>query len=155
MREATSSIREYASSDLEALYRLDQACFPPGISYSKRMLRWFLAQPGAICLVAETDGGITGFLLAESEGTVGHIITLDVAAEHRRKRLGSGLLKEAEQQLAARGVREVEIETGTENEAGVGFWHAHGYREFGVLRGYYLDRYDAYAMRKRLTSATG
>jgi ribosomal-protein-alanine N-acetyltransferase len=144
------SLRDYGPGDLDALYELDRACFPPGISYSKRMLRYFLAQPGAICIVAESGGSVAGFLLAESEGSTGHIITLDITAEQRRRGLGSALLEKAERRLATRGVREVEIETATENEAGVAFWHRHGYRDSGVLRGYYLGRHDAYAMRKRL-----
>ncbi len=143
-------LRDYTPADFAALHELDQACFPPGIAYSKRILRLFLAQPGAVCLVAESAGAIAGFLLAESEGPRGHIVTLDVAAGHRRRGIGSALLEEAERRLAAAGVREVEIETGTENEAGVAFWRGHGYGNSTVLRGYYLNRHDAFAMRKRL-----
>ena len=143
-------LRDYAPADFAALYELDQACFPPGIAYSKRMLRLFLAQRGAVCVVAEHAGAIAGFILAESEGPHGHIVTLDVAAGHRRRGMGSALLEEAEHRLAAAGIREVEIETGTENEAGVAFWRGHGYGTLGVLSGYYLGRHDAFAMRKRL-----
>jgi len=148
---SSAMLRGYTPADFAALYELDQACFPPGIAYSKRMLRLFLAQPGAVCVVAESGGAIAGFLLAESEARHGHIVTLDVAAGHRRRGIGSALLEEAERRLAARGVREVEIETGTENDAGVAFWRGHGYGTLGVLSGYYLGRHDAFAMRKRLT----
>ena len=130
--------------------RSTRCAFRAAIAYPKRTLRLFLEQPGAVCVVAESSGAIAGFLIAECDGTTGHIVTLDIAPEHRRRGIGSALLEEAERQLAAAGVCEVEIETATENEAGVAFWHRHGYGDFGVLRGYYLDRHDAYAMRKRL-----
>jgi ribosomal protein S18 acetylase RimI-like enzyme len=125
-------------------------------------LRWFLAQPGAECLVAETStaessegegprsAAIAGFIITESEGADAHIITLDVVAAHRRGGVGSALLVAAEERLAARGVRRVSLETATDNEAGVAFWQRHGYRNCGVMRRYYLGRTDAFAMIKTL-----
>ncbi len=150
MTSSHHKLRDYSPEDFSSLYALDQICFPPGIAYPEEMLRMFLEQPGAICLVSESRGALAGFIVAESDGITGHIVTLDVAPEHRRRGIGSTLLELAERKLAANGVRTVEIETATENEAGVAFWQGHGYREFGALRGYYLDRHDAYAMRKRL-----
>jgi ribosomal protein S18 acetylase RimI-like enzyme len=149
--------RPYDPSDFEALYAIDHACYPRGIAYSRSVLRWFLKQPGADCLVAESDlaqvNGIVGFIIAESNGDRGHIITLDVARSRRRTGVGSALLSAAEQRLAARGVRSVFLETATSNEAAIAFWWHHGYRSFGVLPRYYLGRVDAYAMRKILTPA--
>ena len=51
----TLRIDEYAAADFDALHALDLACYPPGISYSRRTLKWFLALPGADCLVAKSD----------------------------------------------------------------------------------------------------
>ena len=143
-------MRAFEPKDFEAAYRLDQACYPPGIAYSKRTLRWFLRLPSAECLVAEAGGPIAGFILAEHEGQRAHIITIDVLEPHRRRGLGTALLTAIERSLAARGVRQVELETATGNEAAVAFWQKHGYRSVGVLKRYYLDRLDAYSMRKPL-----
>jgi ribosomal-protein-alanine N-acetyltransferase len=144
------SIRQYDSHDFAALYKLDQACFPPGISYSKTMLRYFLAQPAAECLVAADGARIIGFLISEENPPLGHIITLDVAESHRRRGVGTLLLRESEEHLAFRGVRTVLLETATNNEAGIAFWERHGYRREAVLKNYYSGRMDAYEMRKRL-----
>ena len=35
-------IRDYEGRDFAALHKLDQQCFPPGISYSKWMLQYYL-----------------------------------------------------------------------------------------------------------------
>ncbi len=84
------ALRAYEPRDFAALHRLDQACFLPGISYSKGMLRYFLAQPGADCIVA-TEGGaghgvrIAGFIVTEENPPLAHIITLDVAERDRRR----------------------------------------------------------------------
>jgi len=148
------ALRPYDSSDFDALYALDRECYPPGIAYSRSMLRWFLKQPGAICLLAEShEGKIIGFILAESEPPQGHIITLDVSAEVRRTGLGSQLTSAAENALAASGVREIELETAVDNAAGIAFWTSHGYRTVGTIPRYYLDRVDALSMTKILTAS--
>lgn len=148
-------LRTYEPGDFAALYRLDQACFPPGIAYSKMALRYFLTLPAANCVVAEDGGKIAGFIIAEENPPLAHIITLDVAEAHRRKGAGSRLLAESERLLALRGVRTVLLETATGNTAGVAFWQRHGYRIEAVLKNYYQGRLDAYEMRKRLVAGGG
>lgn len=138
--------------DFESLYRIDQACYPPGIAYSRSTLRSFLS-PGALCLVAEASGEIVGFLIAEEAQRRAHIITLDVLATCRRRGVGTALLREAEQQLRARGARQIGLETATENHAAIAFWRKHAYRTRGVIPRYYLGRGDAYAMEKVLPPA--
>ncbi len=155
MPAATATLRAYSPDDLEILYEIDQICYPPGISYSRRTLRWLLKQSETECLVAESGGAVAGFIitasfLVEDAQFYGHIITIDVSEQYRRQRIGSALLHEAEWRMAARGVRTVEMETARDNAAAVAFWQTHGYRTRGVLRGYYLGRHDAYWMTKKL-----
>ncbi len=148
-----AALRSYEPHDFPALYRLDQACFPAGIAYSKTTLRYFLAQSGADCTVATDEGKIVGFILTEENPPLAHIVTLDVAASHRRRGIGTQLLRESESNLALRGVRTILLETATSNEAGVAFWKRHGYRIEAVLKRYYLGRIDAYEMRKVLPAS--
>ena len=142
--------RAYQPHDFDALYKLDQSCFPRGIAYSKTTLRYFLALSSAECLLAVEEDDIAGFVLSELEGPVAHIITLDVAEAYRRSGVGSLLLNSAENSLAARGVRTVFLETAVDNQAAVSFWSRHGYVVEGVLKRYYLNRIDGYEMRKML-----
>ena len=144
------TLRSYDPHDFASLHRLDQNCFPAGISYSKTMLRYFLKLPSADCLVATEGSRILGFILTEENPPLAHIITLDVAETHRRRGAGSLLLAESEGNLALRGVRTILLETATENEVAIAFWRRHGYRIEAVLKRYYLGRQDAYEMRKIL-----
>jgi len=141
-------LRPFVSTDFDALFALDRDCYPSGIAYSKRELRWYLAQPGAICFVAEAEEAIVGFILADAEPPDGHIITIDVAKAHRRHGVGTLLLGAAERALAGCGVHTVEIETATDNEPGLQFWYVHNYRVLGLLPAYYLGRIDAVRMNK-------
>jgi ribosomal-protein-alanine N-acetyltransferase len=147
------TLRDYTSLDFNALHELDRGCYPRGIAYSRPELRWFLAQAGAMCVVAESGGAIVGFLIADREDGVAHIITIDVAPELRRRGIGTLMLHEIERRLVALGVSEINLETAAENEAGTSFWLQHGYRTIGVMPGYYLGRQDALAMQKLLAEA--
>jgi [ribosomal protein S18]-alanine N-acetyltransferase len=144
------TLRSYEPRDFAALYRLDQSCFPAGISYSKATLRYFLTIPSADCVVAVEDGKIAGFIVSEENPPLAHIITLDVEERSRRRGVGTALLQKSESDLAARGVRSILLETATANEAAVAFWQRHGYRIEATLKRYYLGKLDAYEMRKIL-----
>ena len=144
------AIRAYEARDFNAIHKLDQECFLPGIAYSKWSLHYFLNLPTADSLVAEHSKRIVGFILAEKNPPLAHIITLDVAAENRRAGLGSGLLSEMEEHFRYDDVRSVLLETAVTNESGIAFWEHHGYRTEAVLKRYYLGKVDAYEMRKRL-----
>jgi ribosomal protein S18 acetylase RimI-like enzyme len=145
-------LRAYQPDDFDALYKLDQSCFPRGIAYSKTTLRYFLSLASAECLVAVKEDDIAGFILSEHDGPLAHIVTLDVAEGHRRSGVGSLLLDAAESSLFARGVRVVSLETAVNNHAAVSFWSRHGYIQEDILKRYYLNRIDGYEMRKILPS---
>ena len=149
------TVRPYEAHDFAKLYRLDQACFPPGISYSKWSLQYFLNLPSADCLVAEENKQIVGFLLAEANPPLAHVITLDVVESHRRTGVGTALLAEIEKHFEYHGVHSVLLETAVDNERAIAFWKHHGYRTEAVLKRYYLGRVDAYEMRKRLKGESG
>ena len=146
-----AGLRPYNSEDVEAMYQLDQECYPPGIAYSRRELKWYLRLPGADCLVAEGDGALAGFIVTEREADLGHIITLDVAESQRRRGTGTALLAAAEARMLEAGVRRVSLETATDNAPAVAFWKKHGYRTVAVLKNYYMEKLDAYEMHKLLT----
>ncbi len=147
------TLRSYEPHDFAALHRLDQSCFPAGISYSKTTLHYFLTISSADCIIAADGKQIAGFILTEENPPLAHVITLDVAESHRRHGVGSALLAESEKNLALRGVRSILLETAIDNEAAVAFWKRHGYRIEAVLKRYYLGRLDAYEMRKLLPGA--
>jgi ribosomal-protein-alanine N-acetyltransferase len=150
------TIRPYDPHDFSALYKLDQSCFVPGISYSKWTLQYFLNLPSADCLVAVDDHShrIVGFILTEENPPLAHIITLDTAESHRRKGLGSALLAAMEKELQLHGVHSILLETSVENPAAIAFWQRHGYTTEATIKRYYLGRIDAHEMRKRLPHQT-
>src|SRR2546426_4480000 len=140
----SAAIRPYNTRDFAKLFRIDQACYPPGIAYSKNTLRWFLNLPGAKCLVAEVSGKIAGFILAEEHPPLAHIITIDVVEPERRSAIGSASLLAIEDDLALHRVRTIVLETPTNNEPAAAFWRKHGYRIQSVFERYFLRPMVAY-----------
>ena len=146
-------IRPYQALDFDALCALDVRCYAPGVAYSRRTMRFFIRLPGAECFVAEETCEILGFVLTGRDGPAGHIITLDVSPEARRRRIGTALVDAAHAALAAHGVRRVDLETSTLNEAGIAFWRSHGYRTREVLPRFYENGEDAYSMVRTLAKS--
>jgi [ribosomal protein S18]-alanine N-acetyltransferase len=50
-------VRDFQAADFDTLWRIDQECFPPGISYSRAELRLYLRRRRAFGLVAVSAAG--------------------------------------------------------------------------------------------------
>jgi ribosomal-protein-alanine N-acetyltransferase len=151
------TVREFQLEDLENLWRIDQECFPPGISYSRQELRFYVRRRGAITLVAARGGEepaagggeIGGFLVAHP-GHTGHIVTIDVVASARRSGVGSLLLRAAEDRLRIAGSRSVSLETAVDNLSALAFYKRHGYNVVKTIPRYYSNGVDALVLQKDL-----
>ena len=141
-------LRDYRDEDFDTLIEIDQACYQPGVAYSKRDMLAYLQFPGAECVLAETSRETAGFCISARQRARGYIVTIDVLEKYRRLGAGSALLREVERRLATHGVREIGLETATDNESAIAFWKKHGYRTRGVEKGYYPGGRDAFAMTK-------
>ncbi len=141
------SLRKILRSDLDSLYRLDQICFEPGISYSLREIRRFLGIATADGLVADVDGTIAGFAIGYlTRGSVAHVVTLDVHPSFRRRSLGTALLEELLNRFSRAGAREARLEVSTENTVAIAFYRKLGFRRRRRIPDYYGRRRDAFEM---------
>lgn len=144
-------IRDFRPEDFEALWRMDQECFPAGIAYAKAELRAYIRYRGSFTLVAvDNEGKAQGFIIAHA-GPTGHIVTIDVLAAARREGVGSVLLRAAEKRLQASGCRAVGLETAVDNLGALCFYKRHGYGVIRTWPRYYSNGVDALVLRKELT----
>jgi [ribosomal protein S18]-alanine N-acetyltransferase len=178
----SATVRDFQPEDFDTLWRIDQECFPPGISYSQKELRFYMRRSGSFTLVAKdgsasADGrdstgmvraaakgylsgdvakpSISGFIVAEGgRRGVGHIITIDVVAAARRCGVGSLLLGAAEDRLRAAGSFAVALETAVDNVSALRFYKRHGYDVIQTLPRYYSDGMDALVLQKQLVAKT-
>jgi [ribosomal protein S18]-alanine N-acetyltransferase len=145
-------VRDFQPEDFDTLWRMDQECFAPGISYSQAELRSFINHPGAFTLVAAEAQKIQGFIVIQG-GKAGHVITIDVSRQARRLGVGSHLLQAAEQRLASIGSRMVNLETAVDNVSALAFYKRHGYSVVRTWPRYYSNGVDALVLKKDLSSA--
>lgn len=149
-------LRDARPADFETLYRIDQRCFVPGISYSRLELRHYMQEQGAFTVVAEQDGEISGFLVGGVVSSptlkklVGHIITIDLLPEFRRSGIGTLLMDEAERRILAAGADLVRLEVAVDNEPALAFYQRRGYRMLKTIPRYYMNSIDAFVLGKVL-----
>ena len=163
-------IREFRKEDFERLWGIDQECFPGGISYTRIELAFYMRRPRAFTLVAEGESQrtvsgpvaapaskeILGFLVGEASARgAGHIITIDVRKEARRRRVGTALLEAAEEHLQGSGSRHVFLETAVDNGPAIAFYKRHGYELIKTIPRYYKNNLDALLLGKRLQGVPG
>lgn len=161
-------IRQFRKEDFEQLWAIDQECFPPGISYTRIELAFYMRRPRAFTLVAESEGPartpgpyaearhVLGFVVGEASARgAGHIITIDVRREARRHRVGTALLQEAEERLGAGGSRHVFLETAVDNVPALAFYKRHGYELIKTIPRYYKNNLDALLLGKKLGPVAG
>ena len=168
------AIRDFQSADFDTLWRIDQRCFPPGISYSRTELKIYIRRRGSFTMLAVNDAQATlappdsgqskknppltpsanipvaGFIVAEADRASGHIITIDVIAAARRSGVGSLLLRAAEDRLRQAHCRSVELETAVDNISALSFYKRHGYSVIQTFPRYYSNGVDALVLQKNL-----
>ncbi|MFZ0273027.1 MAG: N-acetyltransferase [Acidobacteriaceae bacterium] len=149
------SLRRAVQEDFPILHALDQACFAPGIAWSKAELQYFLRYPGNIGVVAEDEAGhVAGFTIAGKQlrkGTMfGRLVTIDVNPAVRRRGVGHMLLEETERLLREAGAKAVLLEVAVDNATAQSFYERHGFVRTGRIPGYYMGRIDALVMEKQL-----
>ena len=154
------SLRDFREADFERLWRIDQACFAPGIAYSRRELMSYVRLSQSTTLVAEaTSGGeetpdILGYIIAHAGAkSVGHIITIDVLPSAQRVGVGSKLLSAAEIRLLGKKCTISYLETAVDNLPALAFYKRHNYFLLKTLPRYYSNGVDAFVLQKDLLSS--
>ncbi len=146
------SLRQLLPSDLNELWQLDMRCFVDGEHYERETFRHLLSKPDAIARQIRSEyDEMSAFAIGviDPDG-VGHITTVGVAPEYRRRGLARLILQEIERTFIARGVTTVRLEVRTCNVAAQRLYEQLGYVTVQRLNHYYSNGDDGYLMVKSL-----
>lgn len=109
---------------------------------------------GVPFFVAEEDGAVAGYVIAQYAADQGEILNLGVASPYRGRGLGRSLVERALAELAAQGVTSVFLEVRDSNQAARRLYERLGFREVGRRVSYYEQpREDAVLLRTAISAA--
>ncbi|MBA2731483.1 MAG: ribosomal protein S18-alanine N-acetyltransferase [Acidobacteria bacterium] len=150
--EVRYDVRPLTVTQLDECWRLDQRCFVDGEAYSRDTFEYLLTAPESVSYRAVTHGGqMVGFIigLVEPDHT-GHVTTVGVAPEHRRRGLAHRLMQKAEDGFRRRDVRIVRLEVRSINIGAQKLYQNLGYTVTQRLPRYYSNGGDGLLMIKPL-----
>ncbi len=145
-------VRPLTMSQIDECWRLDQRCFVDGEAYSRDTFDYLLTAPESVAYrVVMQNGAMAGFVigLLEPDHT-GHITTIGIAPEHRRRRLASCLMETIESGFRRRDVRIVRLEVRSSNVSAQKLYLNLGYSVTQRLPKYYSNGGDGLLMVKSL-----
>jgi len=132
---------------LDIFCEIENQCFDQE-AFTKRQLAYLLTDYNTIGLVAKADKEIAGFIISqvetENDNLFGHIITINVAPNFRRKRIGTKMLGEIEQILREKGINECHLEVREDNIAALKLYKNSGYRRIVRLEKYYGNKHGLF-----------
>jgi ribosomal-protein-alanine acetyltransferase len=147
---ARYDVRPLTVSQIDECWRLDQRCFVDGEAYSRDTFEYLLTAPESVSYrVVMQNGIMAGFVigLLEPDHT-GHITTIGIAPEHRRRRLASCLMETIEAGFRRRHVRIVRLEVRSSNVSAQKLYSSLGYSVTQRLPKYYSNGGDGLLMVK-------
>ena len=159
-RMSETELRGYVASDFAALYALDQACFSPGIAYSRAELRSFLEHPSSFTVLACRWRVIEGFAIVRTvrqgpghRGRALHVLTIDVSPAARRRGTGGRLMQWIHAKAEELGVDAIVLEVAVDNLPAQLFYKHYNFTVTGTIPGYYNGVLDALQMERSVRLA--
>jgi ribosomal-protein-alanine N-acetyltransferase len=146
-------------NDLGSVTRINQVCLPE--NYTDFFFVDLYRRFPETFLVAEDDGQIIGYIMCRIEvglsnlkllGLVkkGHVVSVAVLPDHRRKGIGGALVTKAMEGMRGYGAKQFYLEVRVTNEEAISLYKKLGLEVARTIRGYYADGEDAHMMSKKL-----
>ena len=135
---------------LDQLFQIEEQCFDQE-AFSKHQIAYLLTDYNTIAFVAKVNEVIAGFIIAQVEveenTEFGHIITINVVRNFRRKGIGKSLLQEIETLLKQKGIEESRLEVREDNHTAIKLYQTLGYKTIGKLENYYGKKHGVYLLK--------
>lgn len=149
----TYSVHPLTTKHIDTVLRLNARCFRNGENYTRHTFSYLLNEPETVSYQAVTANGemaAFAFVMVNPDGA-GHLTTIGVAPEHRRRGLGLLLLSHLECVLKDKGVTTMALEVRISNTSAQKLYNSAGYSVVQRLTDYYSNGEDGYLMVKPLS----
>ena len=132
---AAVEIRRLTFADLPQVVAIERRAFTTPWSLAMFVLE--LSKPSGICLAAEVESELVGYMVCSRYDTVWHLMNIAVEPDWRRRGIGSALLQALLERVGDDA--QVTLEVRRSNHGAVTLYEQFGFRSAGVRRRYYAD----------------
>lgn len=146
------AVKVMTRRDLRDVIKLNARCFRNGENYTRHTFSFLLSDAKTVAYRVATDTGeMAGFIfvMINPDGA-GHITTIGVAPEHRRRGLARMMLHHVANVLPAKGVSTIVLEVRVSNTAAQQLYISEGFSCVQRVARYYNDGEDGYLMMRSL-----
>ncbi len=146
--------RLYSPRDFDSLYAIEEMCFEARFRFSRKYMRELVSHSNTVTWIAEEDGRMGGFAIAEwargASGAIGYIQTIEVAPDRRKQGIGRELLRRIEDSARAASAEAIWLHVHAENAPAIRLYEANGYVREGREEDYYAPGHAALIYGKPL-----
>ncbi len=114
-----------------------------------RVLKAIRDESTNVAVIREQDA-MLGFGIMRYGERKAHLVLLGVHLGHRKRGLGALLLAWLEKCAVTAGLEHIQVEARADNQPALAFYQDQGYRQQGIVPGYYSGMIDAVRFEKTL-----
>lgn len=133
----TPRIRAAQAADLPFIHDIESRSFRE--PYPSSLITTLYAKHPRTFLVAENEGRVVGYVIASTYKDRAHVVSIAVAPDARRKKVGHALLRRLLQLLKDMRVHTVRLEVRQSNTIAQRFYERRGFQYSHTVAGYYPD----------------
>lgn len=141
-----------SSADAAQIAELSRVTIEQGLPWrwTQERVRACIRDRTINVVVARQGERVIGFAIMKYGEDEASLFLFGVDPAFRRQRVGSELLEWLEVTARTAGIRTIRLEARQDNRIASAFYRHHGFREIGVVHGYYQGIEDAIRFQKRL-----
>ncbi|MEM3623145.1 MAG: ribosomal protein S18-alanine N-acetyltransferase [Candidatus Bathyarchaeia archaeon] len=157
--QQTFRLRKFNMNDLQTVMHINRTCLPE--NYTDYFFIELHQRFPETFIVAEENGEVVGYIMCRIElglsnfgfsGLLkkGHIVSVAVLHQHRRKGIGKALVSQALENMRIYNAKQCFLEVRVTNTPAIELYKKLGFEVTRTIHGYYSDGEDAYVMTKKL-----
>jgi [ribosomal protein S18]-alanine N-acetyltransferase len=145
---AAVEIRRLIYADLPQVVAIERRAFTTPWSLAMFVLE--LSKPSGVCLAAEIENELVGYLICSRYDTVWHVMNIAVDTDRRRRGIATALITALLDRVGDDG--QVTLEVRKSNTGALALYERFGFRSAGVRPRYYADNGEDAVIMWRTTA---
>jgi ribosomal-protein-alanine N-acetyltransferase len=133
--ESFSQIRRLTYADLPQVVAIERRAFTTPWSLAMFVLE--LSKPSGVCLAADVENELVGYLVCSRYDTVWHVMNIAVDTDRRRRGMATALIGALLEKVGRDAP--VTLEVRRSNTGAIALYERFGFKSAGLRRRYYAD----------------